>query len=426
MKPGRQSRQKMEIMESHRIRLTEAITNGRLYQTKMILTDVTNLNYLDGEGMSPLMRAFMLEDSKHRTRSAMVKLLLQHKADVNLRDKNGQHVLNLACKMNKFDLVNLLLTRCLQDVELTSQDHNGNTPLIYAVINNNANMVKLLVNVLKKFSLSVDQRNNQDKTAYLKALELGFNECASILSQVGKASQDIKVNPFQDFLPVPNTGSSGQFRVRSAPLPKQFTTRKNPCVNGSLFDGKQTYFTQNKKQTNKPFKSRKLHSIVSQNSKHEKSKTKPKSANVGWNSHVNIKVLVEDNVLNLKQGGAALGKNEASKNLRTSRKDSAEKKKDPLLRLLLGQSPSRSSSVQSSPRSSVSHNSCNEIVKAQSKAVVPTSPGNTLIVSNGTNGCNIGKQVRFTIAYIFLIGLRPIKDHDPHCFLTDYKQKIWT
>ena len=406
MKSGRQSRKKME---SHRIRLTEAITNGRLYQTKMILTDVTNLNYLDDEGMSPLMRAFKLEDSKHRTRTAMVKLLLHHNADVNLRDKNGQHVLNLACKMNKFDLVNLLLTKCLQDVELTSQDHKGNTPLIYAVINNNINMVKLLVNVLKKFSLSVDQRNNHDKTAYLKALELGFNECTIILSQVGKASQDIKVNPFQDFLPIPNTGSSGQLRVRSAPLPKyswqeckdsqQCTTRKNPCVNGSLFDGKQTYFTQNKRQSNKLFKSRKIHSIVPQINQNKKSKTKPTSANGVRNSQANIKILVEDNILNLRQGGAALDKNEARKSLRTSRKDSGEKK-DRLLRLLLDQLPSQSSSVQSSPRSSVSYTSCNEKVKAQSKAILPTSPENKLIVSNGSNGYNTSKQVRFTIAYI--------------------------
>ena len=405
MESGRKSRQRME---SHRIRLSEAITKGRLYQTKTILSDVTNLNYLDDEGMSPLMRAFMLEDSKHRTRTAMVKLLIHHKADVNLRDKCGQHVLNWACKMNKFDLVNLLLTKCLHDVELTSQDLQGNTPLIYAVINNNVDMVRLLVTVLRKFSLSVDQRNNQDKTAYLKALELGFGECASILSKVGKASQDIKVNPFQDFLP--NTGSSGGFRARSAPLPKhsspeskesgKITTQKSTCVNAPIFDGKPTYFTRNKKHSNKLFKSRKIHSIVSQKGRDEKCKTRQKSANVVRNGHANIKIFVENNVHNLGQEDIAIGTKKSEKSLRKSREDAVEKNKGPLLRLLLDQSPDQSSSVQSSPRSSVSYTSCNEMVNAQSRAILPTRPGNKLITSNGNSYTNTVKQVRSTIAPI--------------------------
>ncbi len=407
MESGRQSRQKTE---SHRTRLAEAITNGRLYQTKMILTDVTNLNYRDEEGLSPLMRAFMLEDTKHRTRSAMVKLLIHHKADVNLRDNYGQHVLNWACKMNKFDLVKLLLEKCLQDVELTSQDLDGNTPLIYAVINNNVNMVKLLVSVLKKFCLSVDQRNNQDQTAYLKALELGFNECARILSQVGKASQDIKVNPFLDFLPV--SESSGKFRVRSAPLPQQYKdsehfmiNRKNLSVNDSLFDGKRPYLTRKKKKSNRLFKSRKIHSVVSQKSQNEYSKMtsqktsksdKTKSGKFVTNGH-NVKIVVEDEVFNSTSWQNGVFDENGPRRISREETNSAVKKKDPLLRLLLDESRSQSSSAQNSPRSSVSSTSCNKIVNDQSGTVLPTSPGSKPMVSN-VNGYFTRKQVRLTVA----------------------------
>ena len=431
MESGRQSRQRIE---SQRIRLAEAITNGRLYQTKMILADFTNLNYLDDEGLSPLMRAFMIEDIKHRTRSAMVKLLIHHKVDVNLRDKYGQHVLNWACKMNKFDLVKLLLEKCLQDVELTPQDREGNTPLICAVINNNVNMVKLLVSALKKFSLSVDHRNNQDKTAYLKALEMGFNECASILSKVGKASQDIKVNPFLDFLPIPNTGSSEKIRARSAPLPKDYSNIRQgykdskqsmvnqtstSCVNDSLFDGNRSHFTRNKKQSNRLFKSRKIHSVVSQKTQEENSKTsshkttksdKTKSAKVVKNGH-NVKIFVQDEEFNTTSGhDGELDKNEPRNSLGTSREiNSVAKTKGPLLRLLLDKSQSQSSSAQHSPRSSVSYTSCNQIVKGKSRAILQTSPWSRRnsqdykpFVSS-VNGYFADKQVRLSGTIAFLL-----------------------
>ena len=394
MESSRQSRQKTE---SQRIRLAEAITNGRLYQTKMTLTDFTNLNYLDDEGLSPLMRAFMIEDVKHRTRSAMVRLLIHHNADVNLRDKCGQTVLNWACKMNKFDLVKLLLEKCLQDVDLTSQDLQGNTPLIYAVINNNVNMVKLLVDTLKKFALSVDHRNKQDKTAYLKALEMGFNECATILSQVGKASQDIKANPFLDFLSIPNKETSKKVRVRSAPLAKDYGSirreikdskkfminRKNARVNDSLFDRNRTYFARNKKQGNRLFKSRKVHSVVSQKTQNENSRT---------NSHTPIanKAQNTKSMKNGKKAGTYVGdntscsilhsrlnKNGQKKSLRTSMEEtnSVVIKKDPLLRILLDESQSQTSSSLHSPRSCDSYTSCNQINKKQSVMVLPTVNG---------------------------------------------------
>lgn len=391
MESGRQSRQKTE---SQRIRLAEAITNGRLYQTKMILTDFTNLNYLDDEGLSPLMRAFMIEDIKHRTRSAMVRLLIHYNADVNLRDKYGQHVLNWACKMNKFDLVKLLLEKCLQDADLTSQDLQGNTPLIYAVINNNVNMVKLLVDTLKKFALSVDHRNKQDKTAYLTALEMGFNECATILSQVGKASQDIKANPFLDFLPIPTKETSKKIRVRSAPLAKDYGSirreikdskkfivkRKNVRVSDPLFDGNRTYFARNKKQGSRFFKSRRIHSVVSQKTQNENSRTTSHTpiAHKTQNAKNDKKVgtIVDDNTP-CSTLDDRLNKNEQKESLRTSREETNPVviKKDPLLRILLDKSQSQTSSSQHSRRSSESYTACHQIDKRQSGMVLPTVNG---------------------------------------------------
>ena len=272
MEPGVQTK-----LQSKRQRLAEAITSGRLYQTKMILEDNLNLNYIDCQGLSPLVRAFMIEDEKHRTRSAMVKLLLQHAADVNFRDDRGKHALNWVCHMNKLDLAKLLFEKCLQDLDLTSQDAEGNTPLMHAVKNDNADMVRLLVNAMRKFSLSVDQRNVQDRTPYYEAVEMGFEECANILSSVGNASRGIKVNPFLDFLGFTDaTARSDKVRVRSAPPVKdgagygvgqrKGTSPRRRHAGKSDERKRKGLLFSGKKRGNRLRKSRKIHSEDSRKS----------------------------------------------------------------------------------------------------------------------------------------------------------------
>ncbi|XP_028391465.1 uncharacterized protein LOC114516242 [Dendronephthya gigantea] len=395
METGRQSRQKTD---SQRIRLAEAISNGRLYQTKMILNDFTNLDYLDDEELSPLMRAFMIEDAKHRTRSAMVKLLIQHKADVNFQDKHGQNVLNWACKANKLDLVRLLLEKCLQDIDPTTQDLEGNTPLIYAVMNNNVNMVKLLVSVLKKYSLSVDHRNKLDQTAYLKALELGFDECASILSEVGRASLDIKVNPFLEFLAVPDQDVSRKMRVRSAPLTRGYGIGRGENRNSehfkvnrqndTIFHPNKANLSREKKLGNRLFKSRKIHSVVSRKSQNENSKkvsqksAKRDKSKVIKNTDLNGKISIGDENLEIRdltvEGSREHTGNEQMEDLKASKKEenSGSKRKDHLLRLLLDET--QNPDIQRLPRDTPSNTSCSQVSSlngGEIKRNVPTVNG---------------------------------------------------
>ena len=381
MESDRQSRQRTE---SQRTRLNEAITNGRLYQTKMILADfISSLNFLDNDGLSPLMRAFMLEDARHRTRTAIVKLLLHHKADVNFRDREGLHALNWACKMNKLDLVKFLLEKCLQDVDLTSQDLEGNAPLLHAVMNNNVDMVTLLVNALKKFSLTVDQRNRRDKTAYLQALEMGYDECANILSKVGKASQDIKVNPFLDFLALPNADPCRKVQVSSAPSAKEYgviqanDSMKQITVNrgnASLFHRNRGNFSRNKKRGSMR-KSRKIHSVVSsQNCRDKSQKMNPKKGEKQGKAQItkpttncqNVQVFLGEELLYSTSG---------SKNTNVEKRP-ANEKKDPLLRIILDESPRHGTSGQQSPRSSVSSISYSQMGRTQSRSTSRASLDN--------------------------------------------------
>lgn len=181
-------------------RLREAITDARIFQTKQLLDSGAEVEFVDEEGLSPLLRVCLIEDGKHRTRSSLLKLLLQHGANVNRTDPQGRHALAWCCIHGKEDIVRLLLGLAYYDIDLNKQDNEGNTPLMQAVKSGNANIVKLLVDALNKFKIDIDVRNHEDRTPYLEAKHLGHEECAEILLKEGKASKDIQVNPFLDFL----------------------------------------------------------------------------------------------------------------------------------------------------------------------------------------------------------------------------------
>lgn len=63
------------------------------------------------------------------------------------------------------------------DSLLNEKDANGDTPLFYAVRENNFNNCEFLISE----GVDVNIRNNEGKTAYDVAVELGYDECIEIL-----------------------------------------------------------------------------------------------------------------------------------------------------------------------------------------------------------------------------------------------------
>ena len=180
-------------------RLKEAICDGRMYQTRHLIESGVDVNFVDDQSLTPLMHAAQLPDGKCRTRSNLLKLLLQHGAKVNIVDKKGRHVLSRACIDDKEDIVRLLVNAAKQDVDLNLRDFDGNTPLMHSVRTGNATLVKFIVSELNKFQVDIDVRNLEDRTPYLEAKRLGNEDCAAILLTEGNASTNIQVNPFLDF-----------------------------------------------------------------------------------------------------------------------------------------------------------------------------------------------------------------------------------
>ncbi|EDO32649.1 predicted protein, partial [Nematostella vectensis] len=125
--------------------LIEAITSSRIYQTRQLLETGTSAEFQDKEGLTPLLRALRLGDEKHRTRTSLVKLLLQYGADVNSTDPEGRHALAYTCLTQKLDLVRLLINTSVHNLDFNKQDLDGNTPLLHAVKVGNLEIVRVLL-----------------------------------------------------------------------------------------------------------------------------------------------------------------------------------------------------------------------------------------------------------------------------------------
>lgn len=250
-------------------RLKEAICDGRMYQTRHLLESGVDVNFLDEQGLTPLMRAAQLPDEKSRTRQNLLKLLLQYGANVNIVDQKGRHVLARACIDEKDDIVRLLCNVANQDVDLNLRDFEGNTPLMHCVRTGNAALLKFLVDELNKFQVDIDVRNHEDRTPYLEAKRLGYQECAAILLKEGNASPNIQVNPFLDFMPLKDEATlrgrvrgveESKYRINSSDAkrhlnPREIQKKKNPTKkNGNFYDEKSVTYHEKilKRKTTSP------------------------------------------------------------------------------------------------------------------------------------------------------------------------------
>jgi ankyrin repeat protein len=84
--------------------LIAAVSYGGLDATKMLLDRKANVNAQDVRGMTPLMLALALDHPDPR----IVRLLLEHGADPNIKSKSGETALDWARKFNNPDILKTL------------------------------------------------------------------------------------------------------------------------------------------------------------------------------------------------------------------------------------------------------------------------------------------------------------------------------
>ena len=133
----------------------------------MLLAQGVDVNAHNFLGETPLITA-----ADSQVNPALIKLLLDHGADVSARDPNGETAFfKFILSNHKFDDPAVLqITKILFDAgaDVNDKDINGITPLMQAAYSGNQALIKLLLDHGAKISL----RDNKGKTALVHAVDL--------------------------------------------------------------------------------------------------------------------------------------------------------------------------------------------------------------------------------------------------------------
>jgi ankyrin repeat protein len=189
--------------------LIQAINRGQLKVVKVLIAHGADVNLKNSSGVTPLDVAareghlevvklliangadinkesdnFWINTALMSAASAghsnVVQLLLSHSSDVNRMNLNGYSALTEAIESERIDIVKLLITAGA-NVNLRNI-HDGNTPLIYALLTRNAEIVKELL----ELGAEVNTANSIDgNTPLIYASLMGEDFIANLLISKG-------------------------------------------------------------------------------------------------------------------------------------------------------------------------------------------------------------------------------------------------
>ncbi len=152
--------------------ITETIIDNRI---SLGLTH--ELSTIEDKGTSPLLKAI------ERNNKDIVKILIDHKANIKLEDTRGNIALTIAAQNNHLEIVKIITNTSKADDNINHQNKYGNTPLMYAIQNKNKNMVKLLIEANKN---GISLINKKGQTAKNIALDLKYYDIASMIEEASK------------------------------------------------------------------------------------------------------------------------------------------------------------------------------------------------------------------------------------------------
>lgn len=173
--------------------LHQAVLDGRLHQVRLLVSKhKVNIDSKDINGRTPVMLCCLLEDERHGLK--MAKIFIKAGAFLNVKDNFGRTALSYACMKGRDEIVQRILREDILGVN--DKDNDGNTPLVHAATSGNPHCVRLVVQILERFGLPIDVRNNLGYTALLLACKHGHYVSAHILLVEGQASPKIRDNEF--------------------------------------------------------------------------------------------------------------------------------------------------------------------------------------------------------------------------------------
>ena len=173
--------------------LHQAVLDCRIHQVRLLVNKHGgNVDSKDVFGRTPLMLACLIDNQEDGFR--MSKIFLKAGAYVNIRDNMQRTALHYACMKGKTRMVQRLVRE--EAVSINAPDNDGNTPLIHAALSGTPELVRVVVEIINKFGLSVDERNCLGYTALLLACKYGHYVSALTLFQIGRGQPTLRDNEF--------------------------------------------------------------------------------------------------------------------------------------------------------------------------------------------------------------------------------------
>ncbi|XP_013413506.1 ankyrin repeat domain-containing protein 27 [Lingula anatina] len=173
--------------------LHQAIVDGRLHQVRLLVSvHKCNVDSRDMNGRTPMMISCILDNEEVGLK--MAKICLKAGAFLNAKDIFGRSALSYACMKGKHEIVRRILREDIMGVN--DKDNDGNTPLIHAATSGKPAVVKLVVDILNRYGLPIDIRNNLGYTALLLAAKHGHYVSAHILLKEGGAASKLRDNEY--------------------------------------------------------------------------------------------------------------------------------------------------------------------------------------------------------------------------------------
>ncbi|XP_006177557.2 LOW QUALITY PROTEIN: ankyrin repeat domain-containing protein 7 [Camelus ferus] len=174
----------------HRTPLHLACANGNSNIVSLLIEKQCKESVWNGANRSPSTKAVQ------RDKESCAAILLEHGADPNLVDLDGNTALHYAACHPSISLVEKLLEH---KANLEAQNKDGYTPLLLAITENNAEMVEFLL----KRGADVNAADKNQRTALMIALSDEPSSLVSLLLQqeVDLSRQDITDSQLRNMLP---------------------------------------------------------------------------------------------------------------------------------------------------------------------------------------------------------------------------------
>lgn len=126
------------------------IPSNNLKLIELFLKHGTNVNYAaPSSGMTPLMGAVNFKNFE------LIDLLLKYKADTSAKDNKGSSIFMKSCKSDSLELVKKFYSK----KALEERDNDGWTPLMYATVSGNIQ----IVNYLLEMGADINAKDNDNK-----------------------------------------------------------------------------------------------------------------------------------------------------------------------------------------------------------------------------------------------------------------------